>query len=128
MFFHSRYIHCTCIYTLRSQVSLPSVDRYPGEYEFAVNISPCSKRVPNFSRELNTLFIHNQTSFAVEFHMLQEELPPNMYVRAMVCYSDPAHLAEHGPILPCSCNAHVSSRSKSVYVHCVTYMYLPVYR
>ena len=94
------------------QRNLLLLDKYPGEYEFAVKISPNSKRFPTFSEKLNTLFIHSQTTFAVEFDVCPESLPPNLCIVAMVCYSDATQLAEHGPILPCSCNAHMSNRSE----------------
>lgn len=93
-----------------SKRNLLLLDKYPGEHEFAVKISPNSKRFPTFSEKLNTLFIHSQTTFAVEFDVCPESLPPNLCIVAMVCYSDATQLAEHGPILPCSCNAHMSNR------------------
>ena len=107
-----------CVHFVLFQDSLPLLDRYLGKYNFSVNISPNSKRVPTFSKDLNTFFVQCQNSFAVEFSVRCDGLVPNLHVRAMVCYSDPTYLAEHGPILPCSCNAHTSTRSE-----CVKYVF-----
>ena len=85
-----------------------SLEREPGKYKFSL---VCKRHT--YSSEINTLFIHMQTNFAVEFE-LEDAVTPNesMSFRVLVTYSDLADVAKLGPVQPCSCNAHVKSRSK----------------
>ena len=91
------------------QVSFPSLERFGG---FSATIAQETKKRPTFSRDLNTFFVQCQTNFTVQFSVETDEVTPDMCIQAMVCYTDPAVLAKYGPILPCSCNAHVSTRSE----------------
>ena len=88
----------------------PLSHKYEGRHNFRAYLSPNSKKASTFSKELNTFFIESQVNFAVEFDMDEGNLPANLSIRVLVCYSDPTHVKQ--PIRPCSCNAHISNRSK----------------
>lgn len=90
--------------------SFPLLEKYLGRFNFAASVSPNSKKLPTFSKELNTFFVQSQVNFAVEFDVVHNVPQPNLHIQVMVCYSDPTYLSEHGPIVPCSCNTHICNR------------------
>ena len=111
-----------CLYCLQS--GQPLLDKYPGKFNFSVEISS-SKKPSNFLEKVNTFFVQTQTNFAVEINVSFPDVtaaPPALCVRVMVCYSDPTHLSEHGPIVPCSCNTHTATRSECVCVSFTSYI------
>ena len=113
------FVHINTVYCLQS--GQPLLDKYPGKFNFSVEISS-SKKPSNFLEKVNTFFVQTQTNFAVEMNVSFPDVtaaasaPPALCVRVMVCYSDPTHLSEHGPIVPCSCNTHTATRSECVCV------------
>ena len=59
----------------------PLSHKYEGRHNFRAYLSPTSKKVSTFSKELNTFFIESQVNFAVEFDMDESNLPANLSIR-----------------------------------------------